>query len=78
MICEFFAVANVYELYVLQLRNESDWGVVNRICAAWELDLFKSFVVLEAQLEGWAEQTSAVREVHTLEIVQGFEDVFEV
>lgn len=78
MICEFFAVANVYELYVLQLRNESDWGVVNRICAAWELDLFKSFVVLEAQLESWAEQTSAVREVHTLEIVQGFEDVFEV
>jgi hypothetical protein len=48
MIREFFAVANVYEFYILQLRNESDWGVVNRIYAAWELDLFKSFVVLEA------------------------------
>lgn len=71
MIREFFAVANVYEFYILQLRNDSDWGVVNRIYAAWKLDLFKSFVVLEAQLEGWAEQTSAVCEVHTLEIVQG-------
>lgn len=78
MVRKFFSVANVNELDILQLRNEPDRGVVDCICTAWELDFFKSGVILEAQLESWAEQASAVREVNALQMIQSFEYVPEI